>query len=165
MRLRCSAAFFAQRIGECRGLAEIGRARALPIHVGYENDIAVAGDKLAALDRRVGHAHPIRRHQQCRALSGDRLVINQRPFGGQRAHGIFDFFDLHVHSLIHFAIVTRPASNAAGIQSNSLAQISAASQSAADFATSQAFCGGEPCAPQVPRNANCHGSKTWVWTR
>ena len=36
----------AQRIGERRAFAEIGRPRADAIHIGDKNDIAVAGDKL-----------------------------------------------------------------------------------------------------------------------
>ena len=86
----------AQRIGKLRRLAEIGRPRALPVHIGDEHDITVAGHEFAALDRLLGHAHPVRRHQQRRALAGNLLVIDQRALGGAPAHGIFDFLGLHV---------------------------------------------------------------------
>ncbi len=59
----------AQRIGELRRLAEIGRTRPLPVHIGDENDITVAGHQLAALDRLVRHAHPVRRHQHRRTFA------------------------------------------------------------------------------------------------
>ena len=86
----------AQRIGELRRLAEIGRPRALPVHIGDEHDIPVAGHELGALDRLIGQPHPVRCHQHRRTPAGNVFVINQRPLGGQRAHGIFDFFGLHV---------------------------------------------------------------------
>ena len=42
---------FAQRIGERRGAGKIGRPGACAVHVGDENNIAVAGDEFGAFDR------------------------------------------------------------------------------------------------------------------
>jgi hypothetical protein len=67
-----------------RRLAEIGWAQALPVHVRHQHDVTIAGNELAARNRVLGHAHPVRRHRHRRTLAGDLFAIDQRPLGGER---------------------------------------------------------------------------------
>ena len=87
------------------GILRPDRPVAFAEHVGDEDDIALAREHLAGLDRRLDDAPPIWRHQQERPRRLHALVPDQRAATADAGHRIEDALDGHCSPPLSTALI------------------------------------------------------------